>query len=537
MKSQKWIIALLRFICISGVVIFGLASVIATGGGGSNDGASSSSSGLGSVALSVADGPADDYDHIWIWISQVMLLPPDNSEKDPVVVFQSDSPQGCMIDLLAYRDEDFLLTLKSNVPAGRYDKIRLKVENIVSEGGPCDLEMIKLPSGKIDLNPRGGISVASAQTLSIRLDIDANKSINLHPTGNPDKCLFRPVVFVDIEPVGSRPQCPKLLRGTIADLIDENDDSIIEGFVLRLGQGRGSLTVYLMEEVVIFDGNGLPASSEALDIGQAVRVRGTMDPDGSFQASLVVIGEVLDVKGEAEGPVDPEGLFSLSLDPDQEIVGESVDVRVSDDTLILIGCDNQVDSSAIQEGMPTRVFGKYQLDDEELRAMIILLRPREIIGQVLSVTVVAMGRSVIVQTGEGQDITVWIPTGTPIYLEGDGEVPVDLLCLGREVRVVVDPDRPASPVAMEVWLKADTLEGTVTATGPDRTLFIDGVSTYVPLSATILDTRGDNDVLMSFEDILNHTGPSFELKCFGLEPCPGESAFTAFVVLVVGPES
>ena len=151
MKSQKWIIALLRFICISSVVIFGLASVIATGGGGSNDGASSSSSGLGSVALSLADGPADDYDHIWIWISQVMLLPPDNSEKDPVVVFQSDSPQGCMIDLLAYRDEDFLLTLKSNVPAGRYDKIRLKVENIVSEGGPCDLEMIKLPSGKIDL--------------------------------------------------------------------------------------------------------------------------------------------------------------------------------------------------------------------------------------------------------------------------------------------------------------------------------------------------------------------------------------------------
>jgi hypothetical protein len=76
--------------------------------------------------------------------------------------------------LLELRNEDLLLTVKKRIPAGFYEKIRLEIDDIRSEGGPCDEpgKYFKLPSGKIDLNPRGGIFVKSGQTLSIRLDID-----------------------------------------------------------------------------------------------------------------------------------------------------------------------------------------------------------------------------------------------------------------------------------------------------------------------------------------------------------------------------
>ena len=83
--------------------------------------------------------------------------------------------RGHEINLLELRDEDFLLTLKKRVPAGWYSKIRLEVKDTWAECGPCD--DFKLPSNRIDLNPRGEFQVRSGQTLSIRLDIDANKSI------------------------------------------------------------------------------------------------------------------------------------------------------------------------------------------------------------------------------------------------------------------------------------------------------------------------------------------------------------------------
>jgi len=49
---------------------------------------------------------------------------------------------------------------------------------------------VKLPSGKIDLNPRGDFEVTAGATLSIRIDIDADKSIKLHQAGQSGKCIF-----------------------------------------------------------------------------------------------------------------------------------------------------------------------------------------------------------------------------------------------------------------------------------------------------------------------------------------------------------
>lgn len=140
---------------------------------GFNDFSSSSSSGSGNVALLVADGPADDYSKIWISVTKALLIPSDkNPNRLPVDIFESDV--GDEIELLDLRDQDSLLTVKKRVPAGWYSKIRLEVKDIWCEGDPCD--NFKLPSNKIDLNPRSDFEVRSGETLAIRLDIDADKS-------------------------------------------------------------------------------------------------------------------------------------------------------------------------------------------------------------------------------------------------------------------------------------------------------------------------------------------------------------------------
>lgn len=139
------------------------------------------------------------------------------------------------------------------MPAGRYEKIRLFVPKIESEGGTCDLELIKLPSGKIDLNPQGSFEVLPGETLAIRLDMDANKSINLHPAGNSGKCIFRPVVFVDIKP-GKLPQaCPINVTGRITQLLDGDNNGATDGFLLNLTGPRGIVTVRLDSETRFFD--------------------------------------------------------------------------------------------------------------------------------------------------------------------------------------------------------------------------------------------------------------------------------------------
>ncbi len=244
----------LRFICLAIAILAGLASIIATGGGGGT----SSSSGTGSVGVLVGDGPADDYDHIYVNVTRVSLIP------GKIVLFESASPAGHRVDLLAHREEDFLLGVKADVPAGRYEKIRLEVASIEAVGGPCALEMVKLPSGKIDLNPRGGFEVRAGESLAIRLDMDANKSINLHPAGSSGKCIFRPVVFVDIKPGTALQKCPVNITGTITDLIDQDTNGTTDGFVLDLTGARGPLTVLLEPDAPVFGATGIPATPTAI---------------------------------------------------------------------------------------------------------------------------------------------------------------------------------------------------------------------------------------------------------------------------------
>jgi len=497
--------------------------LVSCGGGGSGGSQSTAgSSGSGSVALLLADGPADDYDQIFITITEVSLIPKEGNGRSPVVIFRN--PAGTEVDLLDLRDEDYLLAVNRRVPAGLYEKIRLQISGIRPAGGPCD--SLRLPSGKIDLNPRGFIEVVPNRTLSIRLDVDANKSINVSAS-----CNFRPVVFVDIEHGAPVQACPRILSGTISNIIKRGE--VIVGFDLELEGRRGEIEVRVTDDTAVFDQNGEFGGRELLDNqkGEQVKVRGRLDDDGRLQASVVVLGQVLEVKGRVDGPVD-EGtdLFPFSPFSGEELVGPH-DVEVVNETLVLIGCDTEVGKEAIQDGMTARVIGKLvRIDDTDvLRSVVVFLQAREVSGQITFIEDEIDGKIVTVEQETGVEVGVFVPSGTPINIEGDGSVPKELFCEGRQVRIFLDPDTLDPLTATSVLVQAERREGEViSVNGFDRTLTVDGESVYVQPGATILDTRGTVDTLVDFVEI----NVNDKLQYFGLEACPGEMGFTAFVVLI-----
>ncbi len=526
---RRALTVLLVLLLLMGSATFFLVSC---GGGG---GGSGGSSGTGSVALLLADGPADDFDHIWIWVTEVSLIPKGN--RAAVVIFQS--PSGEKIDLLELRDEDFLLKVKRDVPAGVYEKIRLRVAKITADGDPnkvpcTDIEIeIKLPSGKIDLNPREPFRVIPNKTLSITLDIDANKSINLHQAGKSGKCIFRPVVFVDIEPGAPVRPCPRIISGTITRIVKRED--IIVRFFLDLAGHRGELEVRVTDDTAVFDQNGEFGGRELLDDqkGEQVKVRGRLDEDARLEASVVVLGQVLMVRGKVDGPVDDAtDLFPFIPFSGEELVGNRY-VQVADETLILIGCDTEVGKEAIQAGMTAKVIGKSVSTNgpDVLRSVVVFLRAREVAGEIVSIVDEDGGKTVTVEQETGGEVKVFVPMRAPIHIEGDGSVPMDLFCEGRQVRIFLDPDILDPLTATLVLVQAERRVGEVIYVNEfDRTLIVDGEIVLVQPGATILDTRGTVDTLVGFEEI----DASDQLEYFGLDACPGDMDFTAFVILITG---
>ena len=512
------------------------------GDGGGGGGAGTSSGGTGSVALYVADGPADSYDQINIWITRAELIPVDGSGREPVVIYKSPDPKGYEIDLLSYRDEDFFLTLKPNVPAGWYEKVRLYVSEIQSVGGPCELEYIKVPSGKIDLNPRGPFEVRRGEAIAIRLDIDANKSINLHEAGNSGKCIFRPVVFVDIEPLKLRSGCPEILQGEITRIVGVNGDGIA-GFVLTLPHGRGTIDVQLSKDTVIFDENGEPGDSGDLKVSDSVWVRGRMDSYGKLNASVVAVENVLVLDGVIQHTgCHPSGQFAFLPDTGEAILGP-IDVQLFGETLVLVGCDTPVDWGAIEQKRRAKVVGKYDTVDQVFRGIVVFLKEVEISGSIVSVeTIATEGLTLFIQPSGTTEVTlltpVFVPSNAPVYLEGDGEFPRSLLCVGREVRVIIDPDVASDPpTAKLVRVISETLEGVVQADDLYNQVLVvkpeagEPVYAFVQPSATILDLSDGKYQPIDIRDIM----PGDVVKCFGVPECAGAISlndFYAFVVLV-----
>ena len=119
MKSSKFYLSAFLISVIFTAAVF---TACGGGGGGSSSGSAPAS---GSVAVMLTDGPYEGLENLFITITKVSLLRADNGRE--VVVF--DDP-GLEVDILSYREYNYLLTVNQEVPVGTYNKVRLEVSDV-----------------------------------------------------------------------------------------------------------------------------------------------------------------------------------------------------------------------------------------------------------------------------------------------------------------------------------------------------------------------------------------------------------------------
>lgn len=274
----------------------------ACGGSGSSSATDDTSDGTenggtGSVAVTLGDNPDEVYDEILLTVSGLELI----GDDAPITLLD----ESITIDLLALDAATELLAIAPEVPAGRYNKLRLLVSNIDlntldADGNVETSEQARvLANGRVDLNPRGPFSVTDGGSVLVQLDMDAGRSFKLTQTGS-GQTLFRPVVFVDI--LGDADlQRVSFLHGTINRLGGENDDAGFELCDLRPLTGGGlsrrdeCRTVELDDDTAIFDAAAEPIAFGAVDDQSPAVVGGRLgaaDDDGfEFEALVVQLGE------------------------------------------------------------------------------------------------------------------------------------------------------------------------------------------------------------------------------------------------------
>jgi hypothetical protein len=359
--------------------------------------------GTGTVAVVVTDAATDDFLQIWLTVTKVELI----GAQGHFTLFEGEH----VLDLLSLRDDARLLSLGHEVPAGDWSKIRLSVEDVrlvrlVPErdagtivdcpddvtpdpGIVCESITPKVGgNGKIDLNPRGPITVRAGELLFVQLDLDANKSIHIVQTGN-DRFQFRPVVFVDLFSV--RPGRLVRLEGTIAE-IDLAAQKLVlcdthRVFLANARQDDGArsrcVDVRVGADTSIFDSEGQPAALADLAVNDVVAALGRFRVDagealvfdaawiqqGGFAAGIAVTGEI--VTGESGGE------FTIAPDPDGPVPTSDLLVRLQGGAKLFDRAGDPVAPGDLVPGLRVRVFGVLAgSDPERLDASLVFVRER-----------------------------------------------------------------------------------------------------------------------------------------------------------------
>ncbi len=545
------------FTCSGFLSLLLLLSVSGCSNGGGDD-PSQSGPKVGSVTVLITDGPSVEVDRFIVEVTRVSLIP--EGDGDPVVVFKGKR----RIDVMEFRDRYFILTADDEVPAGRYEKIRLELSDVeIVPETLCD--EIKVPSWKIDLNPRGTFEVSPEAAIFVSLDVQAQKSIHFHEAGKKGKCIFRPVVFVDIETEKLEKECPQEIAGTILeikteDLDDDRDDGDRDGdkdydnedgpdedkhfhsdfddlddeiAELRIGLGEdgGEIWVEVFSDTAIFDAQAFAADFSTLEVGDPVLIRGLLEQDSDLEAIWIIQGEPRDIKGTFETAI-ADGKFTFQVDSD------SLDGRVTEGTLAYPECIVQlVDLGDIVPGQKARIIGV--MDEEEgnpfIRAAVIDLGPIRVGGEIAALN--GDSSAITLRLEDDSEITFSYDEFTEIALVGDGSLIPEDLVVGQNIIAYLNVTKD---YASKIEIQPEEAEGLVDDFDPDDRTFlllpedppppetpIPEVLVSVAPNATVILMVGDDD--LSQVD-LGELKDGDKVELFGLIPEPG--IFDARTVII-----
>lgn len=347
----------------------------------------------GSVGIMFTDAPTDEFAEILITVTEVSLLPAgDGGER--VELFNSEET----FDLLQLRDFTEPFIFVDGVPIGAYEKVRLRISRIElvrtrdENGEIIDSVLARITgNGKLDLNPRGSFEVEGGQTLLVRIDVDARKSILVVAAGRSGQYIFRPVVFVDIDTGELRDRLVRLY-GEVDEIADGQfalcelrrvqsnlQDEFSGGLVLP----GGCVDILTDEDTGLFDNeSGLPITLADLDAGNLATAVGfftAADPEAerrSLQALVVQRGDralLTRVSGETATAVDGTGRFLLALPASNGTPADELTVALQSATAVITREGVRIPPADMGVGAELYVEGADATDPAELLASLVVV--------------------------------------------------------------------------------------------------------------------------------------------------------------------
>lgn len=377
-------------------------SLSACGGGSSSNDDSGAIGGggvptltTGTVAILMTDAPTDAFCHIYADVESIDLL---GTSGTPTNVFVGPET----VDLLDLRNYSDVFSIATGVPIGSYEKVRMTLSDLaLVECDPltglpeaeANWEHPRLPgNGKMDLNPRGMFEVIGGETLVIELDMDMNKSLHVHQTGN-GRWQFRPVIFVTI-----RPDDSKLVRvfGAVRNLGTSTFELCpIEPASSTDTDGPNNgfddcIDVVTDASTGIFDETGAPVGLSAVANDDLLTAIGFLslhdDMDGDTRMDdLLLNAAVLElgpndtferIRGAVVSAPGNNDLFEFDGAPLDPLAG-TFDVLLQSGTRIFaLGSNEVLTSAALQPGTEGEVDGVFTdplIAGEPLRSSLIVL--------------------------------------------------------------------------------------------------------------------------------------------------------------------
>jgi hypothetical protein len=168
------------------LLIAGGAALLAACGG---SGGGSDTSSTGTLKLSITDSPVDDAREVWVQFRAVEFKPEGGAPVMQELRNSSGAPEPQQLDLLALQGGQAAVLVNNVVlPAGRYEWIRLLVDNqmnerdsyiLMEDGSECEL---RVPSGdESGLKMNRGFTLPADGSVALTVDFDLRKSLHAPP--------------------------------------------------------------------------------------------------------------------------------------------------------------------------------------------------------------------------------------------------------------------------------------------------------------------------------------------------------------------
>jgi hypothetical protein len=363
------------------------------GGGGSNAGTMSTPTPTtGTLAFLFTDAPTDAFCQIRATVQSIDLLGGTTSTN----VFTGPET----VDILDMRNYADVFTVNTAVPVGTYDKIRLTLSDLAlvqcdAAGAPEPESQWVHPhlpgNGKLDLNPRSSFQVVGGETMIIQIDMDMEKSLHVHQTGN-GKWQFRPVIFVTISPDDT-----KLVRvfGEARNVGASSLELCPVEPVSSVDNGNPTpapecLDVFTDSQTGIFDSSGAPVGFSAVADGDLLTAIGFLrlydnaDPDTRMNnlrldaavLELGPLGTFERIPGVVRSAPGNNDIFAFDPTPLDDATN-AIDVLLQSGTRIFaLGSNAELTSAALQPDTTGEVDGVFTdpaTAGEPLKSSLIVL--------------------------------------------------------------------------------------------------------------------------------------------------------------------